>query len=88
MICFTVEGVVCVSIPSQTNTAQLRNQVYRQLNLDQIVDEEKVVFKLRDFNGALVPLSHQLESNDKDWYILLLIQLESLLNNDFDILHL
>ncbi|XP_032787786.2 uncharacterized protein LOC116925228 isoform X1 [Daphnia magna] len=57
-------GVVCVSIPAQTSTLQLKYQVYRQLNLVHIVDEEKVVFKLRDPSGALIPLSNQLESND------------------------
>nr|CAH0104978.1 unnamed protein product [Daphnia galeata] len=57
-------GVVCVSIPAQTSTLQLKYQVYRQLNLVHIVDEEKIVFKLRDPTGALVPLSNQLESND------------------------
>ncbi|XP_057366873.1 uncharacterized protein LOC130687712 isoform X2 [Daphnia carinata] len=57
-------GVVCVSIPAQTSTLQLKYQVYRQLNLVHIVDDEKVVFKLRDPSGALIPLSNQLESND------------------------
>lgn len=61
-------GVVCVSIPAQTSTLQLKYQVYRQLNLVHIVDEEKIVFKLRDPTGALVPLSNQLESNDSSWY--------------------
>jgi hypothetical protein len=63
-------GVVCVSIPAQTSTLQLKYQVYRKLNLVHIVDEEKIVFKLRDPTGALVPLSNQLESNDSSWYYL------------------
>lgn len=64
--------MVCVLIPSQSNSLELKHQVYRQLNLDHIVDEEKVVFKLRDSNGALVPLTHRLESNVKDWYYLVM----------------
>lgn len=63
-------GVVCVSIPWQINNLQLKKHVYRQLNLEHVLDEEKVVFKLRNFSGALVPLSNQLESNAKDWYLI------------------
>ena len=65
---FVSGGVVCVLIPAQTSTLQLKYQVFRQLNLNHIVDEEKVVFKLRDSNGALVPLTNQLESNTSSWY--------------------
>lgn len=63
-------GVVRVSIPAQAGSSQLlRNQVFHQLGLDHLVDDEQLVFKLRDTNGALLPLSSHLESNDSSWYI-------------------
>lgn len=61
---------MCVSIPGEASSEHLKRHVHRQLNLDHLVGVEDVVYKLRDFNGALIPLSMNCTENDDSWYVL------------------
>lgn len=62
--CFNIlEAGECVLVEMPVSSGELMRQILDQFHLSQLL-QEKVVFKLRDSRGALLPFSANLQSND------------------------